>query len=63
MSQQETVIDVEKILGGIAKDSNQIMRVLLNKDNLIEQLFAELKKVNEELNALKGQSVSDKPVV
>lgn len=63
MSQQETVIDVEKILGGIAKDSNQIMKVLLNKDNLIEQLFAELKKVNEELNALKGQSVSDKPVV
>ena len=63
MSQQETVIDVEKILGGIAKDSNQIMKVLLNKDNLIEQLFAELKKVNDELNALKGQSVSDKPVV
>lgn len=63
MSQQETVIDVEKILGGIAKESNQIMKVLLNKDNLIEQLFAELKKVNEELNALKDQSVSDKPVV
>lgn len=63
MSQQETVIDVEKILGGIAKESNQIMKVLLNKDSLIEQLFAELKKVNEELNALKGQSVSDKPVV
>lgn len=63
MSQQENVIDVEKILGGIAKESNQIMKVLLNKDNLIEQLFAELKKVNEELNALKDQSVSDKPVV
>lgn len=63
MSQQETVIDVEKILGGIAKESNQIMKVLLNKDTLIEQLFAELKKVNEELNALKDQSVSDKPVV
>lgn len=63
MSQQENVIDVEKILGGIAKESNQIMKVLLNKDTLIEQLFAELKKVNEELNALKDQSVSDKPVV
>ncbi len=62
MSQQENVIDVEKILGGIAKESNQIMKVLLNKDNLIEQLFAELKKVSEELNALKAQSVSDKPV-
>ena len=62
MSQQENVIDVEKILGGIAKESNQIMKVLLNKDNLIEQLFAELKKVNEELNALKAQSASDKPV-
>lgn len=62
MSQQENVIDVEKILGGIAKESNQIMKALLNKDNLIEQLFAELKKVNEELNALKAQSASDKPV-
>lgn len=62
MSQQENVIDVEKILGGIAKESNQIMKVLLNKDNLIEQLFAELKKVNEGLNALKAQSASDKPV-
>lgn len=62
MSQQENVIDVEKILGGIAKESNQIMKVLLNKDNLIEQLFAELKKVNEDLNALKAQSASDKPV-
>jgi len=62
MSQQENVIDVEKILGGVAKESNQIMKVLLNKDTLIEQLFAELKKVNEEINALKAQSVSDKPV-
>lgn len=62
MSQQENVIDVEKILGGVAKESNQIMKVLLNKDTLIEQLFAELKKVNEGLNALKAQSVSDKPV-
>ena len=62
MSQQENVIDVEKILGGVAKESNQIMKVLLNKDTLIEQLFAELKKVNEEIDALKAQSVSDKPV-